>query len=42
MMKKMTAVLSAAALLTLLGGCGYKAPPYYEKDSKAEGSSVAL
>lgn len=42
MVKKVTAALSVAALLTLLGGCGYKAPPYYEKPAQSEGSSVAL
>jgi predicted small lipoprotein YifL len=28
-------------VLFILSGCGYKAPPYYEKPS-AEGKSVAL
>lgn len=38
----MTAALSVAALLTSLGGCGYKAPPYYEKQTHTEGSVAAL
>jgi len=42
MLKKMTAFLSAAVLMAVLGGCGYKAPPYYQKDSAAEGSVAAL
>jgi predicted small lipoprotein YifL len=42
MAKKLTIALCAAAMMALLGGCGYKAPPYYEKPSVKENSSVAL
>jgi predicted small lipoprotein YifL len=34
--------LVSAALMISVSGCGYKAPPYYEKPTKVEGSSVAL
>ncbi|WP_294892095.1 MULTISPECIES: hypothetical protein [unclassified Sulfuricurvum] len=42
MAKGLIAFLSMAAMMAILGGCGYKAPPYYEKPSPKEGSSVAL
>jgi hypothetical protein len=42
MAKKLTIALCATAMMALLGGCGYKAPPYYEKSSPKENSSVAL
>ncbi len=31
-----------AAVILFLSGCGYKAPPYYEKPAPEKGSSVAL
>ncbi|HQS66522.1 MAG TPA: lipoprotein [Sulfuricurvum sp.] len=31
-----------AALLVSLSGCGYKAPPYHEKQTNDKGSTVAL
>lgn len=34
--------LVSAALMISLSGCGHKAPPYYEKPTEVEGSSVAL
>lgn len=34
------AVLVAAALI--LGGCGYKAPPYYDKDTQTKERKGAL
>ncbi|MFZ2889608.1 lipoprotein [Sulfuricurvum sp.] len=42
MAKKWTIALSVIAITALLGGCGYKAPPYYEKSSVKVNSSVAL
>ncbi len=42
MAKKITIALYAVAIMALLGGCGYKAPPYYEKPAVKENSSVAL
>jgi len=39
---KMVIALGILMLAASLGGCGYKAPPYYEKPAPAEGSSVAL
>lgn len=42
MAKKLTLALCVVAIAALLGGCGYKAPPYYEKPSLKENSSVAL
>ncbi|MDD5158930.1 MAG: hypothetical protein PHI47_02670 [Sulfuricurvum sp.] len=42
MAKKLIIALCAATMMALLGGCGYKAPPYYEKPSPKENSSVAL
>ncbi|HEX5329278.1 hypothetical protein [Sulfuricurvum sp.] len=30
------------AVILFLNGCGYKAPPYYEKPTPAKESSVAL
>lgn len=30
------------AVILFLSGCGYKAPPYYEKPAVAKDSSVAL
>ena len=32
----------SAALMVMLNGCGYKAPPFYEKQIPEKGSSVAL
>ncbi|WP_294922295.1 hypothetical protein [Sulfuricurvum sp.] len=29
-------------IIMLLSGCGYKAPPHYEKPAPQKGSSVAL
>lgn len=44
--KKMTRLLAIAfinaALLVSLSGCGYKAPPFYEKQTHDKGSTVAL
>lgn len=34
--------LGMAVIMTGFGGCGYKAPPYYEKPAHTEGSTVAL
>jgi hypothetical protein len=42
MAKKLTIALSAAVMMALLGGCGYKASPYYEKPSPKENTTVAL
>lgn len=39
---RLMALISAVAAMLLLGGCGYKAPPYYEKQPTQEGTSVAL
>jgi len=39
---RLTALITAALLILLLEGCGYKAPPYYEKHPVQEGTSVAL
>ncbi len=44
--KKMTKLLAIAfintTLLVSLSGCGYKAPPFYEKQTNEKGSTVAL
>lgn len=42
MAKKLTIALCAVTMVALLGGCGYKASPYYGKPSPKENSSVAL
>ncbi len=41
-MSKLYTFSMVAALIMLLSGCGYKAPPYYEKPASAKESSVAL
>lgn len=42
----MTKLLAIAfintTLLVSLSGCGYKAPPFYEKQTNEKGSTVAL
>ncbi|MEW5831552.1 MAG: hypothetical protein AB1763_01780 [Campylobacterota bacterium] len=42
MSKRLMALAALAVFAAILGGCGYKAPPYYEKPSPKEGPSVAL
>ncbi|MDD2368144.1 MAG: hypothetical protein PHQ90_02505 [Sulfuricurvum sp.] len=42
MAKKITIALCAVAIAALLGGCGYKAPPYYSKPQPKENSTGAL
>jgi hypothetical protein len=41
-MAKIVAGIIITAVIVLLSGCGYKAPPYYEKPVPAKESSVAL
>ena len=41
-MSKLYTMSMIAALIVLLSGCGYKAPPYYEKPALAKESAVAL
>ncbi|WP_291750916.1 MULTISPECIES: lipoprotein [unclassified Sulfuricurvum] len=41
-MSKIFAVGVIVAIILFLSGCGYKAPPYYEKPAPAKESSVAL
>jgi predicted small lipoprotein YifL len=41
-MSKISAFSVIVAILLFLNGCGYKAPPYYEKPVVAKDSSVAL
>ena len=41
-MAKIVAGIVITAAIVLLSGCGYKAPPYYEKPVPAKESSVAL
>jgi hypothetical protein len=41
-MSKIFALSVMVLIILFLSGCGYKAPPYYEKPSEAKGSSVAL
>lgn len=42
MAKKLMFALEVVVCIALLAGCGYKAPPYYEKLTTGEGSTVAL
>jgi predicted small lipoprotein YifL len=42
MAQKWMMICTIALLMGLVSGCGYKAPPYYEKPSPKENSSVAL
>lgn len=42
MTQKWMMICSIALLMGLMSGCGYKAPPYYEKPALAKGSSIAL
>ncbi|HLD23299.1 MAG TPA: hypothetical protein VJA83_05100 [Sulfuricurvum sp.] len=39
---KLFALSVMVAIILFLNGCGYKAPPYYEKPAAAKESSVAL
>ncbi|WP_294916079.1 hypothetical protein [Sulfuricurvum sp. PD_MW2] len=41
-MSKIFALSVIAAIIMFASGCGYKAPPYYEKPIPAKESSVAL
>jgi predicted small lipoprotein YifL len=41
-MLKISALSIIVTMILFLSGCGYKAPPYYEKPTSANGSSVAL
>jgi predicted small lipoprotein YifL len=41
-MSKIFALIAMVAILLLMNGCGYKAPPYYEKPAPAKDSPVAL
>jgi predicted small lipoprotein YifL len=42
MARSLIIALLSAALIVGLSGCGHKAPPYYEKPTDVNGSSVAL
>lgn len=42
MTKLLVITLIGAALMVSLSGCGYKAPPFYEKPISDKGSTVAL
>lgn len=42
MIKLLIIALTGAALILSLSGCGYKAPPVYEKPISDKGSTVAL
>lgn len=42
MVHKWMIFCTVAFLMGLMSGCGYKAPPYYEKPVPAKESSVAL
>ncbi|MFA6189130.1 MAG: hypothetical protein WC680_07610 [Sulfuricurvum sp.] len=42
MIKLWIIALMSGALILALSGCGYKAPPFYEKPASDKGSSVAL
>jgi predicted small lipoprotein YifL len=42
MIKLLVIALTSAALMMALSGCGYKAPPFYEKPAVDKGSNVAL
>lgn len=42
MTKQRTIWVGLAVLSLLIGGCGHKAPPYYEKPAPQKGSGVAL
>lgn len=42
MTRKWMMICSIALLMGLMSGCGYKAPPYYEKPAPVKESSVAL
>jgi hypothetical protein len=42
-MTKLLAIAFTSTLLILaLSGCGYKAPPFYEKQTPEKGPTVAL
>jgi hypothetical protein len=41
-MSRLYTLSIVTAVIVLLSGCGYKAPPYYEKPVTAKESSVAL
>jgi len=41
-MSKRVALSVMVAIILFVSGCGYKAPPYYEKPTPAKESSVAL
>jgi hypothetical protein len=42
MAKQWIMICSAAFLMGLISGCGYKAPPYYEKPLAKAGFCIAL
>ncbi|MDD5212120.1 MAG: hypothetical protein PHV62_06875 [Sulfuricurvum sp.] len=42
MTKLLVITLIGATLMLNLSGCGYKAPPFYEKPIPDKGSTVAL
>jgi predicted small lipoprotein YifL len=42
MTKLLVIALTSAALMLSLSGCGYKAPPFYEKPTSDKGTTVAL
>ncbi|MDP3267361.1 MAG: hypothetical protein Q8M39_11095 [Sulfuricurvum sp.] len=42
MTKLLVIAFTGAALMLSLSGCGYKAPPYYEKPISDKGSTIAL
>lgn len=42
MTKLLAMAFISTVLMLSLSGCGYKAPPYYEKPASDKGSDVAL
>jgi len=42
MARKWMMICSVVLLMGLMSGCGYKAPPYYEKPAPVKEPSVAL
>jgi predicted small lipoprotein YifL len=41
-MLRIFALSVIVAIIVFVSGCGYKAPPYYEKPAAAKDSGVAL
>ncbi|MDP2077609.1 MAG: hypothetical protein Q8J85_06145 [Sulfuricurvum sp.] len=42
MTKLLAMAFISTALILSLSGCGYKAPPFYEKPTPEKGSTIAL